>query len=108
MGEVVGGHCNAHSVTRQNADVMAAHAAGQLGANEGATLIHLDGVLATAEGILDTALHLQQIAFAHACVLVLSLAQVGREAGTPPEVSQQMSDFHGIDGHFIGFWGSSG
>lgn len=77
VGEVVGGHSHAHSVTRQNADVMTTHATGQLGSNECAALIHLDGVLAATEGILDAALHLQQIAFAHACFFVLSLTEEG-------------------------------
>lgn len=56
---------------------MTAHAAGQLSSNESATLIDLDRVLAATERILDAALHFQQIAFAHACVCVLSLAEVG-------------------------------
>jgi len=45
--------------------VMAAHATGELGAHDGSTLVDLDGVLTTAEGILNDALHLQQVAFTH-------------------------------------------
>lgn len=56
---------------------MTAHAAGQLSSNECAALIDLDRVLAATERILDAALHFQQVAFAHACVCVLSLAEVG-------------------------------
>ncbi len=79
MREVVGRHCDTHSVTRENPDVVTTHAARQLGSNERTALIHLDGVLPTTQGILDEALHLQQIAFAHACVCVLSLAEVRRK-----------------------------
>jgi hypothetical protein len=46
--------------------MMASHAARELGAYKRTTLVHLDGVLTATQGILDAALHLQQIAFTHA------------------------------------------
>jgi hypothetical protein len=36
-----------------------------LGPDDGSALVHLDGVLAATQGILDDTFHLQQIAFAH-------------------------------------------
>ena len=65
MAEIVRGHGYPHAVAGQHADVVPAHTARELRPHDGAALIHPDGVLATAESVLNDALHLQQIAFTH-------------------------------------------
>jgi hypothetical protein len=44
---------------------MTPHAPGKLRADHGAALVHLDGVLAAAEGVLDYALHLEKVTLTH-------------------------------------------
>ena len=55
--EIVRGNCHADPITRQYTDVVATHAAAQLRAHQCATLIDLDVVLSTTEGILNDAFH---------------------------------------------------
>lgn len=59
MGEIIRRHGHANAVSRQHPNVMTPHAPRQLGSYQRATLINLDGVLATALGILNDALHFQ-------------------------------------------------
>src|SRR6186713_1100376 len=63
--EVVRGHCDAHTVARQHADVMASHASRKLSANDRSALVDLDVVLAATERVLNDAFHLEKIALAH-------------------------------------------
>lgn len=65
VAEIVGRHGNSNAVTGEHANVVPAHAARELRPDDGTALVHLDGVLATAEGVLDDTLHLQKIAFTH-------------------------------------------
>lgn len=57
--------------------MVAAHTTGKLGTNDSPALIDLDVVLPTAEGVLDYALHFEEIALAHvlrlACLTSKSL-----------------------------------
>jgi len=65
VAQIIGRNSNTNAVTWQNPDVMAAHATTQLCAHQSATLVDPDIVLAAAEGILNHALHLEKITFAH-------------------------------------------
>lgn len=66
VSQVVRGHRHTNAVTGEYTNVVTTHTSRKLSTNESAALVHLDGVLATPEGILDAALHLQQVAFTHA------------------------------------------
>jgi hypothetical protein len=57
--KIVRRYSNANAVSRKHANMVTAHTAGQLGADNGATLINSDCVLSTAQSVLDDALHLQ-------------------------------------------------
>lgn len=88
MGEVVRRHCHADAIAGQHANVMASHTTGQLGAHQRPTLIHLDRVLATAESVLNDAIHLQQVAFTHTIAKQFYEAVSGAEPGTIRPLSQ--------------------
>ena len=68
--QIVGRDGYANAIAGEHADVMASHATGELCAHHGAALIHFDRVLAAAERVLDDALHLEKIAFAHGFVVL--------------------------------------
>ena len=63
--EIVGGHGDADPISGKHPDVVTPHTAGKLGANHRTALVHLDGVLAAAESVLNDALHLEKVALAH-------------------------------------------
>jgi hypothetical protein len=90
VAQVIGGNGNADTITRKNSDVVAAHATGELCADYSSSLIDLDVVLPAAEGVLDYALHFEEIALAHvlrlAC-LTKELFAGGSIAIRPPEAS---------------------
>jgi hypothetical protein len=67
MAEVVRRDRHPHLVARQDADMVPAHSPRQLRADHGAALVHLDRILAPAQGVLNHALHLEKITFTHYC-----------------------------------------
>ncbi len=70
--QIVRRNRHADAVAGQHADVVASHTARKLSAHHCAALVHLDGVLAAAESVLNDALHLEKITFAHTLVLLVS------------------------------------
>jgi len=67
MTQIVRRDGDAYFVSWEDSDVMPSHTPRQLGANHGSALIHLDRVLAPAQGVLNHAFHLEKITFAHEC-----------------------------------------
>ncbi len=65
MGQVVRRNRNPNAVSRQNTDVMTSHTPRKLTTYGRITLIQLDGVLATTEGVLNDTLHFQKITLTH-------------------------------------------
>src|SRR5512141_1705879 len=63
--QIVRGDGHAHAIAGKHADMVAAHAAAQLRANQRTALIDLHVVLTATEGVLNDALHFEKITFTH-------------------------------------------
>ena len=64
--------------------MMTAHTTGELGADDGATLVDLDVVLAAAESILNDTLHFEKIALTHVLRLIRSFTAAEPDTASPP------------------------
>src|SRR5687767_7768058 len=71
MREIIRRYGDADAIAGQHADVVATHAARQLCAHDGSPLIDLDVVLAAAQGVLNDALHFQEVSLTHAAFRIL-------------------------------------
>ena len=63
--QIVRRHGDADPIPGKHPDVVTPHAPRKLCPHHRAALVHFDGVLAAAESVLNDALHLEKITFAH-------------------------------------------